>query len=118
MKSRVAISRMTPLRRMTFAAVGALGTNGMFLSAVAALCAALSANAFAQSYPDKPIRVVHPSSPWTSVKAFVDDAKANPGKINYAHTGPGGLPHLTAELFRARTGVDILGVAYKSGGEA
>jgi len=64
------------------------------------------------------ILVVHPSSPWTSVKAFVDEARANPGKINYAHTGPGGLPHLTAELFRARTGVDIVGVAYKSGGEA
>jgi tripartite-type tricarboxylate transporter receptor subunit TctC len=64
------------------------------------------------------ILVVHPSSPWKSVKEFVDDAKANPGKLNYAHTGPGGLPHLTAELFRARTGVDIVGVAYKSGGEA
>ena len=64
------------------------------------------------------ILVVHPSSPWKSVKEFIDDAKANPGKLNYAHTGPGGLPHLTAELFRARTGVDIVGVAYKSGGEA
>src|SRR5262249_59297629 len=38
--------------------------------------------------------------------------------IIYAHTGPGGLPPLTAELFRARTGVDIVGVAYKSDGEA
>jgi tripartite-type tricarboxylate transporter receptor subunit TctC len=64
------------------------------------------------------ILVVHPSSPWQSVKEFVDDAKANPGKLNYAHTGPGGLPHLAAELFRARTGVSIVGVAYKSGGEA
>jgi len=61
---------------------------------------------------------VHPSSPWTSVKEFLDHARANPGKINYAHTGPGGLPHLTAELLRARTGVDIAGVPYKSGGEA
>jgi tripartite-type tricarboxylate transporter receptor subunit TctC len=64
------------------------------------------------------ILVVHPSSPWKSVKEFVDDAKANPGKLNYAHTGPGGLPHLAAELFRVRTGVNIVGVAYKSGGEA
>jgi len=64
------------------------------------------------------ILVVHPSSPWTSVKEFLDHARANPGKINYAHTGPGGLPHLTAELLRARTGVDIAGVPYKSGGEA
>jgi tripartite-type tricarboxylate transporter receptor subunit TctC len=64
------------------------------------------------------ILVVPPSSPWKSVKELVDDAKANPGKFNYAHTGAGGLPHLTAELFRASTGIDMVGVPYKSGGEA
>ena len=69
----------------------------------------------AESYQ---ILVVHPSAPWTSVKALIDDAKANPGKFNYAHTGAGGLPHLTAELFRAITGVAMVGVPYKSGGEA
>jgi len=62
--------------------------------------------------------VVHPSAPWKSVREFVADAKANPGKFNLAHTGAGGLPHLTAELFKASTGVDLLGVPYKSGGEA
>ncbi|MGB9365403.1 MAG: tripartite tricarboxylate transporter substrate-binding protein, partial [Xanthobacteraceae bacterium] len=64
------------------------------------------------------ILVVHPSTPWTSVKELIADAKANPGKFNLAHTGAGGLPHLTAELFRASTGVDLVGVPYKSGGEA
>jgi tripartite-type tricarboxylate transporter receptor subunit TctC len=64
------------------------------------------------------ILVVHPAAAWTSVKEFVDHAKANPGKVNYAHTGRGGLPHLTAELFKSRAGVDIVGVPYKSGGEA
>jgi tripartite-type tricarboxylate transporter receptor subunit TctC len=64
------------------------------------------------------ILVVHPSSPWKSVRELVDDAKANPGKLNLAHTGAGGLPHLTAELFKARAGVDLVGVPYKSGGEA
>jgi len=64
------------------------------------------------------ILVVHPSSPWKSVRELVDDAKANPGKFNLAHTGAGGLPHLTAELFKARAGVDLVGVPYKSGGEA
>ena len=64
------------------------------------------------------ILVVHSSAPWKSVKDLVDDAKANPGKFNYAHAGAGGLPHLTAELFRASTGVDMVGVPYKSGGEA
>ena len=52
------------------------------------------------------------------MKEFVDDAKANPGKFNLAHTGAGGLPHLTAELFKASAGVDLVGVPYKSGGEA
>jgi tripartite-type tricarboxylate transporter receptor subunit TctC len=64
------------------------------------------------------ILVVHPSSPWKSVKELIADAKANPGKFNYAHTGAGGLPHLTGELFRASTGVEMVGVPYKSGGEA
>jgi tripartite-type tricarboxylate transporter receptor subunit TctC len=62
------------------------------------------------------ILVVHPSSPWRSVQEFVADAKANPGKFNLAHTGAGGLPHLTAELFKASTGVNLVGVPYKSGG--
>ena len=50
------------------------------------------------------ILVVHPSSPWKTLKDFVDYAKANPGKINYAHTGGGGLPHLAGEVFMLRTG--------------
>src|SRR5262245_3968455 len=64
------------------------------------------------------ILVVHPATPWTSVRELIADAKANPGKFNLAHTGAGGLPHLTAELFRASTGIDLVGVPYKSGGEA
>jgi tripartite-type tricarboxylate transporter receptor subunit TctC len=64
------------------------------------------------------ILVVHPSAPWKSVKDLASDAKANPGKFNVAHTGAGGLPHLTAELFKASAGVDLVGVPYKSGGEA
>jgi tripartite-type tricarboxylate transporter receptor subunit TctC len=64
------------------------------------------------------ILVVQPAFPATTLKEFLDYAKANPGKLNYAHTGPGGLPHLTAELFRSRTGIDIVGVSYRSGGEA
>jgi tripartite-type tricarboxylate transporter receptor subunit TctC len=64
------------------------------------------------------ILVVHPSVPVTTVKELLDYAKANPGKLNYAHTGAGGLPHLTGELFLWRTGANIVGVPYRSGGEA
>jgi tripartite-type tricarboxylate transporter receptor subunit TctC len=64
------------------------------------------------------ILVVHPSSPWKSVKEFVDHTKANPGKVNYAHTGAGGLPHLAGELFMLRSGAKMTGISYRSGGES
>ena len=64
------------------------------------------------------ILVVLSSSPWKTVKDFVDDAKAHPGKINYGHTGPGGLPHLAGELFMLRSGAKLTGVSYRSGGES
>jgi tripartite-type tricarboxylate transporter receptor subunit TctC len=64
------------------------------------------------------ILVVHPSSPWKTIRELVDYAKANPGKLNYAHTGAGGLPHLTSELFLLRAGVNMVGVPFRSGGES
>jgi tripartite-type tricarboxylate transporter receptor subunit TctC len=64
------------------------------------------------------ILVVHPSRPWKTVKELVDFSKANPTALNYAHTGNGGLPHLTGELFAPRSGAKLTGVPYRSGGEA
>ncbi|MPZ55123.1 MAG: tripartite tricarboxylate transporter substrate binding protein [Rhizobiales bacterium] len=64
------------------------------------------------------ILVVHPDSPWKTVKELIDYAKANPGKLNYASTGPGGLPHLAAELFMLRSGTKMTNVSYRSGGES
>jgi tripartite-type tricarboxylate transporter receptor subunit TctC len=64
------------------------------------------------------ILVVHPSSPWKSIKELVEYSKANPGKLNYAHTGAGGLPHLAGELFMLRSGAKMTGVSYRSGGES
>jgi tripartite-type tricarboxylate transporter receptor subunit TctC len=64
------------------------------------------------------ILVVRPDSPWKTVKEFVEDSKARPGKINYGHTGPGGLPHLAAELFMLRSGAKLTSVSYRSGGES
>ena len=64
------------------------------------------------------ILVVSASSPWKTIKDLVDDSKANPGKFNVAHTGAGGLPHLTGELFIVRSGANMTGVPYRSGGEA
>ena len=64
------------------------------------------------------ILVVPASSPFKTVRELVDYAKQNPGKLNIAHTGIGGLPHMTVELFRARAAIDVVGVPYKSGGES
>src|SRR5215471_4451328 len=64
------------------------------------------------------IVVVPAASPFKSMRDVVAFAKANPGKLNIAHTGVGGLPHLTVELLKARAGIDLVGVPYKSGGES
>jgi tripartite-type tricarboxylate transporter receptor subunit TctC len=64
------------------------------------------------------IPVVRGSSPWKTMKELVDYAKANPGKLNYGHTGPGGLPNLAGELFKLRAGVNIVGVPFRSGAES
>jgi tripartite-type tricarboxylate transporter receptor subunit TctC len=61
--------------------------------------------------------VVNASSPWKSVKDLIEAAKAAPGKITYAHTGSGGMPNLSTELFQARTGIKLVAVPYRSGGE-
>jgi tripartite-type tricarboxylate transporter receptor subunit TctC len=64
------------------------------------------------------ILVVHPDSPWKTLKDFIDYAKANPGKINYGHTGPGGLPNLAGEIFMLRSDTKLVAVSYRSGGES
>jgi tripartite-type tricarboxylate transporter receptor subunit TctC len=64
------------------------------------------------------ILVVNPDSPWKTLRDFIGFAKANPGKINYAHTGGGGLPHLAGELFMLRSGTKLTGVSFRSGGES
>jgi len=57
--------------------------------------------------------VVHPSLPVTTVKEFVDYAKARPGKLNYASSGAGTSTHLAAVLFSQRTGIETQHVPYK-----
>jgi tripartite-type tricarboxylate transporter receptor subunit TctC len=70
---------------------------------------------FSESYQ---ILVVHPSMAAKTVGELIAYAKASPGRLNYAQTGAGGLPHLTGELFKSAAGVDIVGVPYKSGGDS
>jgi tripartite-type tricarboxylate transporter receptor subunit TctC len=62
--------------------------------------------------------VVNPRVPFKSVAELVAYAKANPGKLNYSTGGAGTLPHLAAELFKQKTGANIVHVPYKGGGPA
>jgi tripartite-type tricarboxylate transporter receptor subunit TctC len=64
------------------------------------------------------ILVVHPSVPAKTVPEFIAYAKANPGKINYGSAGIGSTLHVTAELFKIMTGVDLVHVPYRGGGPA
>lgn len=64
------------------------------------------------------VLVVHPSLAVRSVGELVALAKANPGKLNYASPGNGSPFHLSAELFKARTGTDAVHIIYKGTGPA
>jgi tripartite-type tricarboxylate transporter receptor subunit TctC len=64
------------------------------------------------------VLVVNPSLPTKSVPELIAYAKANPGKITMASAGIGSAPHMYWELFRAKTGVNMVHVPYRGGGPA
>ncbi|WP_213955025.1 MULTISPECIES: tripartite tricarboxylate transporter substrate binding protein [unclassified Variovorax] len=59
------------------------------------------------------IMLVPTSSPAKTVKEFIDYAKKNPDKLNYASSGPGTIVQLSAELFKAQAGVQVTHIPYK-----
>ena len=61
---------------------------------------------------------VNPEVPVKTVQEFIDYAKKNPGKINMASSGNGSSIHLSGELFKAMTGVDMVHVPYKGSAPA
>jgi tripartite-type tricarboxylate transporter receptor subunit TctC len=61
---------------------------------------------------------VTPSMPVKTVAEFIAYAKANPGKINWASSGNGTSVHLSGELFKLMTGVDLLHVPYRGSAPA
>ena len=56
---------------------------------------------------------VNPSVPVTTVPEFIAYAKANPGKVNMASAGNGATDHMSGELFKMLTGVDMVHVPYR-----
>jgi tripartite-type tricarboxylate transporter receptor subunit TctC len=57
--------------------------------------------------------MVHPSFPAKNLKQFIAYAKAHPGKVNYGSSGVGASPHLSIELLKLMTGINIVHVPYK-----
>ena len=57
--------------------------------------------------------VVHPSLPAKTLKDFVTIANVRRGELTYATTGSGSTPHLTAEMLKMQTGIQILHVPYR-----
>jgi tripartite-type tricarboxylate transporter receptor subunit TctC len=64
------------------------------------------------------LMVVHPSVPAKDLKEFIALAKAKPGELNYASSGPGTPYHMAGELFKAMTGTNIVHVPFKGSGDA
>ena len=64
------------------------------------------------------VLVVHPAVPAKSVAEFIAHAKAGAGKINYASPGVGTSPHMTMELFKLATGINLVHISYKGGAPA
>jgi len=64
------------------------------------------------------VMTVNPSVPAKTVPEFIAYAKANPGKVNMASAGIGSGNHVTGELFKMLTGVQMVHVPYRGGGPA
>jgi tripartite-type tricarboxylate transporter receptor subunit TctC len=62
--------------------------------------------------------VAHPTLPVKTVPQLISLAKSRPGALSYASSGPGSAQHLAMELFKWRTGMDILHVPYKGSAPA
>ena len=61
--------------------------------------------------------IVRASLPVRNIGEFLEYARANPGKLNYASSGVGSAAQLATELFKTRAGLNIAHVSYKSAGE-
>src|SRR5665647_200884 len=63
------------------------------------------------------LMVVNPSVPANNVAEFIALAKKDPGKLNYASSGPGTPYHMAGELFKAMSKTDIVHIPHKASGD-
>ncbi len=64
------------------------------------------------------VMIVNPSVPAKSVAEFIALARSRPGRINFASSGSGTSIHMSAEMFKMLTGVNIVHIPYKGSGPA
>jgi tripartite-type tricarboxylate transporter receptor subunit TctC len=64
------------------------------------------------------VMVVHPSVPATTVAEFIAYARANPGKISFGSSGIGTSPHMSVELLKSMTGINLVHIPYKGGAQS
>ena len=64
------------------------------------------------------VMIINTSIPAKNLREFIAYAKANPGKLNYASSGNGTILHLSGELFKQMTGVEMTHVPYKGSAPA
>ncbi|MFZ0988576.1 MAG: tripartite tricarboxylate transporter substrate binding protein, partial [Xanthobacteraceae bacterium] len=62
--------------------------------------------------------VVHPAIPARSLDSFIAYARARPGALSYGSSGIGSSTHLFGEMFKARTGIDMVHVPYRGQAQA
>jgi len=62
--------------------------------------------------------LAHPASGIGSMQDLINQARAQPGQLNYASAGIGGTQHLSGEMVKARTGIAIEHIPYKGSGPA
>jgi tripartite-type tricarboxylate transporter receptor subunit TctC len=64
------------------------------------------------------VMVVNPSLPVKNLSEFIAYAKANPGTLNYGHSGVGTVVHVATEMMANAAGIDIKSIPYKGTGPA
>ena len=62
--------------------------------------------------------MVHPSMPMRTLGQYIAYARAHPGKLNFGSSGVGASPHMSIELLKSITGIDIVHVPYKGAAAA
>lgn len=62
--------------------------------------------------------VIHPSVPAQNLREFIAYAKANPGRLNYASAGNGGISHLVPEMFKQAAGLFMVHIPYRGSAPA